>query len=244
MHTETTDHTETLNPLNQLQPLNTLTTEITDTPERETETPSGATEQPSGATEQPHGATEQPFGVTEQPNQDNPEWDTNCTSPENGLWTGGPPIGETGQPRAQALRRPTPKSTAAQIQRARNRNRGLRSITATQNRKAQRITKKQVYRKSTQQAKYLSAATTCPTGDQQVQDPNHKHKLRVIKQQLVRPSLRSCKRRHHCKLRVATLNCRGMVDPIKRQLIDQWLIEKNIDILLLQETNVKSNEKG
>jgi len=40
-----------------------------------------------------------------------------------------------------------------------------------------------------------------------------------------------------------SFNCQGMIDPIKRILITDWIMEQNIDITLLQETSAKSNEK-
>ena len=72
----------------------------------------------------------------------------------------------------------------------------------------------------------------------------HKHNIKIIQQQLIQPTAKHIgTMRTNTHLNNVARICQGRINPIKRLVIEQWLDTENIDILVLQEANVKTHEK-
>ena len=44
------------------------------------------------------------------------------------------------------------------------------------------------------------------------------------------------------EIKFATLNCRGLKEIVKRQVIERWMGKERVDILMLQETHMGENQ--
>ena len=135
--------------------------------------------------------------------------------------------GKAGQPRSHDLRRPKlPRGTPMDTSATRNTCRGLRSEKATEERREKRSMKRWRKRREHRDEKNSKKEVNPrPPGAQEPAEPSLP------------------KMKYGGKLKIATLNTKGLKQVGKREEIEKWMHDRDIDVLGLQETHIAQNNK-
>ena len=154
-----------------------------------------------------------------------------------------PSSGAAGQPRPKRLRRL--KGMQHEDVEGRTRNaaaRGIRSGAARETRNAQRTEKRRQGRADKRAVKFYMSSKAEPSRGGKAQEPRrrnqndlsmaqkHKDFVEQLRGSAPMTPRTAAKMRYGEHLTIATLNCQGLKEATKRHTIEQWMMQRRIDL--------------